>query len=283
MNVAGPRTLHARVLFVLAISTAVPFLKASTNASAPSAADIIKRSVATNEQDWKAQPEYSYREQDTKGKMVNGHLKPAQSRTYEVMMIDGTPYNRLIGVNNEPLSPAQQKQEQSKLVRETKRRQTESHSAKQARLSKYQNERSEEHLLMQQMVQAFNFKLAGEERLEGVDCYVLNANPKPTYRPPVERAKVLTGMRGRLWIDKSAFHWVKVQAEVISPVEFGLFIAKVKPGTRFELVQAPVGEMWLPKSFQQSVKASVLGVYGLGSAEQDEYSDYQKTALSARR
>jgi len=133
------------------------------------------------------------------------------------------------------------------------------------------------------MVSAFEFRYAGEQQVQGADCYVLDAVPNPDYRPPVERARVLTGMKGRLWIDKAHFHWAKVEAEVTKPVEFALFIAKVKPGTRFELDQAPVGDVWLPKSFTESVNATVLGFYGMHSAEEEHYSDYQLNTLTAHR
>jgi hypothetical protein len=196
-------------------------------------------------------------------------------------MIEGSPYNRVIAINNEPLRGVQAAQENAKLQREILRRQSESASERRARLTKYQNNRAEEHLLMQQMVEAFNFKLVGEQTLEGAECYVLDAYPRSDYQPPVERARVLTGMRGRLWIDKAEYHWVKVQADVISPVEFGLFLAQVKPGTKFELEQAPVGGVWLPKCFTESVNASVLGIYGYRSREEEHYSDYHLNQLRA--
>ena len=248
----------------------------------PPAAEIVRKSVVVNTSDWRAQPAYAFREHDIKSKIdASGHPHVEQAKTYDVSMIEGSPYNRLLALNNEPLSPAQQHAEQVKLERETRRRENESSGDKNDRVAKYREERSEEHTLMQQMADAFTFTLAGEERLEGVDCYVLDANPKPGYRPPLQKARVLTGMKGRLWIDKAHFHWVKVQAEVTSPVEFGLFIAKVKPGTRFELEQAPVGNVWLPKRFTETVNASVLGFYGMRTKEQEDYSDYHQTMLRA--
>ncbi len=247
-------------------------------------AEIVHRSVAVNTADWKAQPDYSYRELDIKSKIdATGQTRTEASKTYEVMMIDGSPYDRLIAIHNEPLSHAQEQQEAAKLKSEIEHRQAESAREKQARTGKYQNERSEEHMLMQQMVAAFNFRYAGEQQIEGSDCYVLDAIPNPDYHPPVERARVLTGMKGRLWIDKARYHWVKVQAEVMSPVAFGLFIAKVKPGTSFELEQAPVGDVWLPKTFIETVNATVLGFYGMRTREEEHYSDYHQTLLSARR
>ena len=194
-------------------------------------------------------------------------------------MVEGSPYNRLVAVNNEPLGKAQAQAEQLKWERESSRRRRESPDDRRARVAKYESERREEHLLMEQMRKAFTFSLAGREQVAGVDCFVLDAIPNPSYA--VEKARVLTGMKGRLWIDAVHYHWVRVRAEVISPVEFARFIAKVKPGTRFELEQAPVGEVWLPKCFTETVNATVLGFYGMRTREEEHYSDYRPQMFRA--
>lgn len=249
-----------------------------------SATEIIHLSTLANSADWRARPDQSFREDDVKTKIDSGGRNgAAQAKAFEVMMIEGSPYERLIGINNEPLGRVQQHQEEIKLHLEINRRQNESPAERQTRISKYQSQRAEEHLLMDQMAAGFHFRLNGEQTIEGTNCYVLDALPNPDYRPPVERARVLTGMKGRLWIDKAHYHWVRVQAEVISPVQFGFFIAKVKPGTRFELEQAPVADVWLPKCFTVTVNATVLGLYGMRSKEEVHYSDYHQSLLSAQR
>jgi hypothetical protein len=207
---------------------------------------------------------------------ANENIQSSGSKTFEVLMIDGSPYNRLIAINNEPLSHAQREVEQAKLDREIAARRSESASERRARISKYTQERSDEHLLMQQMVAAFNFEQIGDEQIGGIECYRFKAVPKPDYNPPVQKARVLKGMHGQMWIDKQHYHWVKVQAEVTEPVSFGFFIAKVNPGTRFELQQAQFGRYWLPKYFIQTVRASVLGFYGFRSQEETFYSDYRE-------
>jgi hypothetical protein len=246
------------------------------NASEPPVPELVSRSVAANTADWRAQPEYSHRERDFKNKVdANGRVQAGESKTYERFMLEGSPYSRLVEIDGKPLSREQEQQEQIKLNAETARRAHESANERRARVAKYEGERAEEHLLMQQMAEAFEFSLAGEQRVNGVDCYVLDARPNPAYRPPVEKARVLLGMKGRLWIDKQHYHWVKVQAEVINAVPFGLFVAKVKPGTRFELEQAPSGNVWLPRRFSESVNATIFGVYGMRSNEEELYSDYR--------
>lgn len=247
-----------------------------------SATDIIRKSAAANAADWKAQVHFGYRERTETAKLDStGEIRSRQVKTYEVLMIEGSPYERLEAVNGKPLSGQQQRDEQQKLKHEIEVRQKESPEQRENRLSKFHKNRAEERLLMQQMVRAFKFKLDGEQQVNGVGCYVLDATPDPTYQPPVEKARVLAGMKGKLYIDKAGYHWVKVEADVISPVDFGFFIAKVKPGTSFELVQAPVGNVWLPKQFTQNVDASILGFYGMRNRERDTYSDYHRAMLTA--
>lgn len=249
----------------------------------PSAVDtgaIIRKSVIANDTDWRAQPGYAYRQDDVRTKIDwTGQSKTLQSRTYEIMMIEGSPYQRVVAIQHEPLSREREQQEELKLNHETQRRRAESKSDRQARVAKYRAERADEHLLMDQMVNAFNFHFVREESLNGSDCYLFQALPNADYRPPVEKARVLAGMRGQIWIEKYGFHWARVEAEVIQPVEFGFFIAKVKPGTRFELDQESVGDVWLPKHFEQSVNASIFGLYGYRSTDEQTFSDYRENTL----
>ena len=227
---------------------------------------IIHHSIQANDADWKAQTGYSFRRSDVEG---------SERQTFEVTMLEGSPYERLLALNDKPLSPEHQRQEQDKFEREARERRTETPRQRHARIEKYENDRADENFLMRQLVSAFTFHLTGQEQVEGVDCYVLKATPNPAYRPPVEKARALTGMQGRMWIDKVHYHWVKIQAQVIRPVAFGFILARVKPGTRFELEQTPIGDVWLPKKFIQSVNASVLGFYNLRSRDETYWSDYR--------
>ncbi len=269
-----------RIISASLVATGTTLLAAQNPSS--DAAAIVQRSVSVNTADWSAQPRYSFQERDVKGKILsNGAVKDRQSKTFEIVMIDGSPYERLIEINSEPISRDQQGQEQIKYQHEVRSRGSESSSARRARIANYRNQRAEEHLLMQQMVAAFNFKLIREEQIDGIDCYLLEATPKPGYRPPVEKARVLIGMTGHLWIDKAEYHWAKVEAQVVNPVSVGFFVAQVKPGTRFELEQAAVGNVWLPKRFAESVNASVFGIYGVRTRSEEWYSDYKLTTVRA--
>ncbi len=239
---------------------------------------IVAESVQNTNADWSAAPQYDFTERDV---ITKGGKRVV--RTYQVIMIDGSPYQKSIATDGRPLSAAQQTTEERKLNQEIARRRAETAAQRHKRVAEYDKERRQDHLLMQEMVRAFDFKLAGEETVNGRRCYVLNASPRPDYQPTSRETKVLKGMRGKMWIDEQRKQWVKVHAEVFRPVAFGLFIAHVQPGTEFELEQKPVeGNLWLPSHFMMHVKAQVL-VWSRRSIDDETYTNYHhSTEVSAR-
>jgi len=241
---------------------------------------IIQRSVAANEIDWKAAPNYSFVERDVE---VKGGRQT--TKTYQVLMIEGSQYNKVIAINDKPLTAAQQAQEEKKLQQEIAHRHGEAPGDRAKRVAKYNRERQQDHIMLQEMANAFDFKLIGEQQVNGREVWVLDATPRTGYRPKSRDAKVLTGMRGKLWVDKKDYQWVKVEAEVFRPVSFGLFVAKVRVGTRISLEQAPVtASIWLPRHFRVDLTTSILG-FGRHSIDDETYRDYRPNAgtrVSAR-
>ncbi len=258
---------------------AAPFLVA---ASLPDADEIVRKSVANTQADWRAAPQYDFMERDVVSKTGR------RTKTYRVIMIDGSPYNELVAQNGKPLPPAQSSEEQRKLREEIARRQHETSEQRQKRVAEYEKERHQDNALLSEMAKALNFRLAGEDTVNGRRCYILTGMPKPGYEPASRETKVLKGMRGKMWIDEQQFQWVKVEADVFRPVEFGLFIARVEPGTRFELEQRPVqGNLWLPSHFSMRVTARVLEMWSKHSAADETYWKYHRSgnqqATAAKR
>lgn len=229
---------------------------------------IIQRSVEANTADWNAAPEYDYFERD---KEKQG------TKTYAELMLFGSPYERLLETNGKPLPPEKQAEEQRKLEETIAQRRSESEQQSAERLSKYEKERKRDHLMMEQMTRAFDFKLMGEQKIGAHDVYVLKATPRAGYQPPNMQAEALTGMQGRLWIDKITFQWVRVEAEVTRPVSIEGFLARVEPGTRFELEKTPVASgVWLPKHFAMRARAKVLFLITHKSQQDQTYFEYRK-------
>ncbi|HTU50947.1 MAG TPA: hypothetical protein VMF56_10150 [Acidobacteriaceae bacterium] len=232
--------------------------------------EIIARSAKVTNADWNTEPQYDYSDSVKQ----NGH-----TRTYDELMVLGSRYERLIAVDGKPLTGQQKSEQQQKLDQVIAQRRAESPAQRSQRIANWDRSRKRNHLLVEQLTKAFDFKLEGTPTLNGREVYELSATPRPGYQPPNNHAKVLTGMVGTLWIDQKTFQWVKVEAKVIHPVSIEGFLARVDPGTRFELEQAPVDSgVWLPTFFSVRARAKVFFLFSHNSQEEDTFSNYRKTS-----
>jgi len=243
----------------------------------PDPLEIVRKSVEAIETNWKQAPNYSFVDREVQSKK---EAEPTV-KSYEVLMIDGSPYRRLIATGDKQLSPGEQAEEDRKMRNEMEKRQHETDREEKKRMAKYLRDRKREYDMIREMVDAFEFRLAGEETVHGHDCWVLDTSPNPGYEPKDRESRVLTGMSGRLWIDKDEYQWVKARAEVVKPVSFFGFLAKVGPGTHFVLEQERVSNnLWLPKHFSMRVNASALGFLNEDSTDDETYQDYKPMSQS---
>ena len=265
MQVQGTGCMRLFLLLVAGCSIAA-------SAQPPNVKELVRRSVHAIEADWQQAPGYSYQEHD----VISKRRGRPVVETYQVVMIDGSPYKRMLAINDHPLAAGELADEDRKMRAETNKRLHESKRERARRVAKYERERRHDHAMLMDMLDVFDFRLRGEENVDGHDCWALEASPKPGFEPRNRETKVLAGMRGWLWIDKNTNQWVRVQAEVFKPVSFFGFVAKVGPGTKFLLEQEPVAEnVWLPKRFSVQVQASALGFFDESSTDDETYADYR--------
>jgi hypothetical protein len=252
--------------WVLALG--LTFCHPVTAAARPDVQTIIANSVVANDADWKAAPEFDFTERD---KTKKG------TKTYRVAMILGSPYYRLAAVNDEPLAPAAEAEQQRNLQSVIAQRRAESPEQRSKRISKYEKAQARNHTLLSQLTVAFDFTFKEEANIGPYKVYVLSATPRAAYKPPTMECQALTGMEGTLWIDQATFQWVKVQAHVIRPVSIEGFLAQVEPGTQFEFDCAPVeGNIWLPTHFAMKSRSKVLHLFAHKTQDNETYSQYQR-------
>ena len=231
---------------------------------------IIQKSVEANNRDWDADPEFDYTERDQEKDGI---------KTYEVRMLYGSPYRRVVAVNGHPLNPSEKAEEEKKFEEASAERRNETPEKRAARIEKFQAERKRDHTMLDQLTKAFDFRLLGNQKLKGHSVYVLSAQPRKDYRPPNRDSQVLTGMEGKLWIDRKSFQWVRVEAHVMHPVRIEGFVAEVEPGTQFELEKTPVSaDVWLSQHFAMKSNAKVMLFWPHRTQEDITYSNYRKSS-----
>ena len=237
--------------------------------------EIVRRATATLQSDWAADPDYAYVEKDEVQK--NGRMT---SKTSRVVYIAGSDYYLPIAIDDQPLPPDREKSELERLKNEVQRRNSESPEARRERIGKYKKQRAENDALVLDFPNAFAFELVREETMNGYPAYVLSGTPKKRLRPLSLAAKVLSGMRGTVWVEKENFHAVRVACDVVTPVPIYGILAKVLPGTHIEFTMTPVTDStWLLSNLSMDLRVSKLVLFKSTQVTRSTYSDYRLNDL----
>jgi hypothetical protein len=211
------------------------------------------------------------REIDGRGRSRNEHEKKS-----DVIMLYGRPFTRLIEKDGRPLSSSEKDKQEKQLAKETERRRraTEEENSKERR--EYEKRRAEARRFLNEIPEAYEFKLLGEEAVSGMPAWILQAEPRPGYSPKEARARMFPKIHGRIWIDKAAYQWVKVEAQTIAPISFGLFLARLSEGSWFRFEQRRVNdEVWLPSRIEVGIDGRV-GFAKKKLGMEVTYANYQK-------
>ena len=205
----------------------------------PSATEIIRKSLARDMVNFERLKNYTYHQRDEERAYdKQGTLKKKESQTYEVLILGGHDYERLIARDDQPLPEKAARKEQEKMDREVERRDHESEADK----AKLEKQRLEERKFLDEVPEAFTFHLLGEDTVSGKPTWVIQADPRPDYKPRDRRAKLITKLHGRVWIDKTEYQWVKVEAEAADTVSFGLGLLRIEPGAMVHFEQTRIND-----------------------------------------
>jgi len=242
--------------------------KLQNEPAVPDIRHIVELSIAATERNWQARTRYTYIEMDEDQRLDSrGQVQSADVDVSAIVLVNSVPFEQLIKHNGKPPSALEQKVQEvklGKLKRETP-------AARAARLREEQENES----FIREVPLGFDFRLIGEEAVNGRPAFVLQATPHPGYHPQGKYGKMFLGVEGKLWIDKQDLGWVKVDGQVVQPVSLGLFLARVQPGSHIMMDQVRVGDgMWMPRRIEVRVKAKVLFVMSYDMDKVLTYSDY---------
>jgi hypothetical protein len=250
----------------------------SASESTPDAREIMRRAVDKDIVDWQAAKDYTFMERVREDKLDrSGHVESSKLETSEILVLYGEPFERLVERDGKPLSAKDQSKEDEKFEKETKKRENETPEERQKRLEKYEKEREDDRAFVREILDAYDFKLVGEEVLNGRKAWVINGTPHPGFEAKRKEAKILPKIKPRFWIDQQDYTWSKLTGEVTDTISFGWVIARMHQGTRFEMQQERVnGEVWLPERVDVHLDARVALLKGYNEDVHVTYSDYRK-------
>jgi hypothetical protein len=256
------------------------FLAAALTLNAQSPYDIVRRSVERDWTDFASRKNYTYEQRSESRRYAkDGKVTSKESETHEILVLEGRRYERQIAREDKPLSERDARRERDKLEREVTKRQHES-AAERAR---WERNRVRDREFVREIPEAFVFRLVGTEAVSGQPAWVIEADPKPGYRPRNSQAKLFAKVRAKIWIEQATYHWVKVDAQVLDTLSFGLGLLRIAPGGTMHFEQVRVNEeVWLPSLVLVRANARLALLQVVRAELELRYSGYQKFQSDTR-
>jgi len=255
-------------------------LSVSCLVCAQDATDIIRHSVERDATNFERFKNYTFLERAEERRYGrSGNLSSKEIQTYEFMVLGGRPYGKLVERDDKPLPAKEARKEQEKVEKEAAKRQRESASDK----AKDDKDRAEERRFLREVPEAFVLTLQGTDQIGGRPVWIIEAQPKPGYKPKLKRAEILAHLRGKIWVDQADYQWVKAEVAVIDPISFGLGLVKLQSGAVLNFDQVRVNdEVWLPAHISVRADARLAYLRKLREELDITYRDYQKFQADSR-
>jgi hypothetical protein len=269
-------------LRLIALGVAAASLAAGL--AAEDAREIVRKSVDLDQANWLRMKDYTWVARSTERHFdSDGKVKSEERSAWETVMLDGEPYRRMLERDGRPLPPAEQKKQRDKLDKSAAKLAHETPEEKRRRVTDYETRRRKEREFLRQIPDAYDFRIEGEAQVDGHGAWVIAGTPKAGYHARDRDAKPLLKIRGKLWVDKASYQWVRLEAETTETIAFGLFLVRLNPGARLVFEQTRVaGDLWLPKRMYMK-GAGRLGLIKRIAMEQEiTWSNYRRFQVDSK-
>ena len=253
-------------------------------ASAQDARTLVLRAIEVDRQQQELALNYTFlQRQETRDVDGSGKVKSRHSRTTDVTRLEGSPYRRLVAIDDKPLPPAEQRKQDEKLRLSIEERRRETPEDRQRRLADWRKGQEQRRGPVKEIPDAFDLRLAGEEAFNGRPTYLIDATPHRGYKPKGTTTAFLTKVKARFWIDKTDGDWVKIEMETLDTISFGGILVRIGKGGRLVIEQTHINsEVWMPDHVLLRANARVMLVVGMREEIEFQFSEYKKFQADSR-
>ena len=231
------------------------------------------------------QSSYSYvetrREQklDDKGRPISESVKAFES--YPGLPGEGR-WERLISEGGKPVPSdkleAQDRGRQKRAEELARRLASEPEKTHAKQVRDWDKSRRETADAVDDVFRVYDIRMLGRESMEGHDTIEFSLTPRPPAQPRTREGGIMRHFAVRAWVSETDYELVRLQAEAIEPVSFGLgLLARMHKGARLTFERRRVnGEVWLPAVMTYAGSARVGLVKTIRRGGTSEFSNYRK-------
>jgi hypothetical protein len=246
--------------------------------------EIVRKALELDGQNSKLAQNYTFlQRQETRDLDHSGKVKSRKIETWDITLLEGSPYRRLVARDDQPLPAEEQQREEERLRWNLEERRKETSEQRERRMAEWRRRQQRQREPFHEVLDAFDFSPAVEEQLNGRQAYRIDGSPKPGYKPKSSFAAFLPKVKLRMWIDARDLQGARVEIEAIDTISFAGFLVRLEKGTRITVQQSRVNdEVWLPRSVSVTAAARILMVKSFNREMEYSFSDYKKFQADSR-
>lgn len=164
-------------------------------------------------------------------------VSPRLTSTKEIVETRDGDVARMLSINDQPLSPADEQREEARL-----QGLLDNPGLQQHRKQSEDNDTARALKVLRVLPNAFLYQFAGTANALGGTVEKFSFKPNPQFDPPDLETGVLTAMVGELWIDPVQERVVRLAGTLQQDKEIALGLAELDRGGWVEIEQAEVGD-----------------------------------------
>lgn len=204
-----------------------------------------------------------------------GREKKHGSKTWDVTQFEDSDYRRLIAIDDRPLDARGEARERARLDRHLAKVRNEAPRQRARRLARVEKERREGEELLEEITRAFDFRLVGEEKIDGIPTWEITAEPRAGYRPRGRMARALPKVRATLWVSRRDHAWVRAEIETIGDITFTIY--RLREGARIRFRQRQLDDgVWVTERWDVKLLARIALVYRLEAELSGTYDNFRR-------
>jgi hypothetical protein len=183
-----------------------------------------------------------------------------RDNTKEIIETGDGDVARLVALNGQPLSAQAGRDELDRLNALANHPEVQQH-----RKFREQKDADRVNRLMRLLPDAFLYRFEGMAPCVAGQCYHLSFSPNPRFTPPDVEAAIFRGMAGEVWIDQTQERLTRLDAHLISNVDFGWgILGKLDEGGTIQIEQADIGSRnWQVTFLKLNLRGKALMVKSL--------------------
>jgi hypothetical protein len=227
-------------------------------AATPSPAELLTTAIA--KRDAQADRKFTYREDREQWEASkDGPLKRTKFETYDVIMLEGENYRKLVLVNGQPLDAKRQKQVDEALEKtRANRRRKFALIRRNVRVG-----------TLADLKRLFDCTVTGEELVNGRKTWRMEAEPKPNYKPANADEQKMLNTRRTLWFDQT--DGVEIKTVTLYTKTTDGF----QPGTELETQFANSNGLWLADNLVFRFNLKAMAVVRIQGEARHRFYDYK--------